>query len=124
MDIAVFAQSHKDLTEQVPCLVLRLINVVMTMFKFTLGQEVFKFANLVELMAKASPLRSGDVLAGVAAKTEKQRAVAQLCLAEVPLKQFLNEALIEAGYKGIRGHLEGRTKLSGGYKWLLKKDYE
>lgn len=95
MDIAVFAQSHKDLTEQVPCLVLKLINVVMTMFKFTLGQEVFKFTNLVELMAKASPLRSGDVLAGVAAKTEKQRAVAQLCLAEVPLKQFLNEALID-----------------------------
>ena len=65
------------------------------MFKFTLGQEVFKFANLVELMAKATPLRSGDVLAGVAAKTEKQRAVAQLCLAEVPLKQFLNEALVD-----------------------------
>ena len=64
------------------------------MYTYTLSHEIFKFSGLAELMAKATPLRSGDVLAGVAASTEKERAVAQLCLAEVPLKRFLNEALV------------------------------
>lgn len=59
-----------------------------------LGHETFQFENLAQLMAKATPLRSGDVLSCVAAKTEKERAVAQLCLADVPLKYFLNEVLI------------------------------
>lgn len=66
----------------------------MSKFKYVLGNETFQFNNLAQLMAKASPLRSGDVLAGVAAKTEKERAVAQLCLADVPLKTFLNQALV------------------------------
>lgn len=64
------------------------------MYTYTLSHEVYKFSGLAELMAKATPLRSGDVLAGVAASTEKERAVAQLCLADVPLKRFLNEALV------------------------------
>jgi ethanolamine ammonia-lyase large subunit len=67
----------------------------MTNFKYDLGHEVFAFKNLADVMAKATPLRSGDVLAGVAAKTEKERAAAQLCLADIPLKHFLNEALID-----------------------------
>lgn len=66
----------------------------MSKFKYVLGNETFQFNNLAQLMAKASPLRSGDVLAGVAANTEKERAVAQLCLADVPLKTFLNQALV------------------------------
>lgn len=66
----------------------------MSKFKYVLGNETFQFNNLAQLLAKASPLRSGDVLAGVAAKTEKERAVAQLCLADVPLKTFLNQALV------------------------------
>lgn len=66
----------------------------MSHLKYRLGSETFQFKNLAELMAKATPLRSGDVLAGVAANTEKERAVAQLCLADVPLKYFLNEMLV------------------------------
>lgn len=66
----------------------------MSKFKYVLGHETFQFENLAQLMAKATPLRSGDVLSCVAAKTEKERAVAQLCLADVPLKYFLNEVLI------------------------------
>jgi ethanolamine ammonia-lyase large subunit len=66
----------------------------MAIYKYSLLKEVFKFSSLADLMAKASPLRSGDVLAGVAAASEKERAVAQLCLADVPLKRFLNEALV------------------------------
>ncbi len=49
---------------------------------------------LRELLAKASPLRSGDVLAGVAAASDEERVRAQMALADVPLKRFLNEAVI------------------------------
>jgi len=45
-------------------------------------------------MAKATPLRSGDMLAGVGALNAEQRAVAQMALAELPLRIFLNEALV------------------------------
>jgi ethanolamine ammonia-lyase large subunit len=45
-------------------------------------------------MAKATPLRSGDQLAGVAATTMEERVAAQLCLSEVPLRQFLEDLLI------------------------------
>jgi ethanolamine ammonia-lyase large subunit len=50
--------------------------------------------NLRELLAKASPLRSGDQLAGLAAETAEQRVRAQMQLAEVPLQRFLNEPVI------------------------------
>ena len=50
--------------------------------------------SLRELLATASPLRSGDVLAGVAARTEEERVQAQMLLAEVPLRRFLNECVV------------------------------
>ncbi|RRJ99386.1 ethanolamine ammonia-lyase subunit EutB [Opitutaceae bacterium TAV3] len=52
------------------------------------------FGSLRELMAKATPLRSGDVLAGVAAANAEERAAAQQCLADVPLARFLEDLLI------------------------------
>lgn len=54
----------------------------------------YRFASLRELLAKASPHRSGDVLAEVAAKNQEERVVAQMTLAEVPLSQFLEDLLI------------------------------
>ncbi|MEP6844750.1 MAG: ethanolamine ammonia-lyase subunit EutB, partial [Panacibacter sp.] len=45
-------------------------------------------------MAKATPFRSGDALAGLAAETYEERVAAQMCLADTPLKAFLNEAII------------------------------
>jgi ethanolamine ammonia-lyase large subunit len=45
-------------------------------------------------MGRATPLRSGDELAGVAAESAEQRAAAQLCLADVPLELFLSEHVI------------------------------
>ena len=63
-------------------------------YRYQLGTKTYQFADLAELMAKATPARSGDSLAGVMAETAEQRAVAQLLLAEVPLKNFLNEALV------------------------------
>lgn len=49
---------------------------------------------LKEVLAKASPLRSGDVLAGVAAATEEERVLAQMELAGVPLERFLEEHVV------------------------------
>ena len=49
---------------------------------------------LRELLAKASPLRSGDILAGVAAQSEEERVKAQMELADVPLQRFLTECVI------------------------------
>jgi ethanolamine ammonia-lyase large subunit len=50
--------------------------------------------NLRELLAKASPARSGDELAGIAARSAEERARAQMALADVPLKAFLAEPVI------------------------------
>lgn len=60
----------------------------------TLNGKHFGFANLRILMAKATPKRAADELAGLAAESEVERAVAQQLLAEVPLKQFVEEPLI------------------------------
>jgi ethanolamine ammonia-lyase large subunit len=63
-------------------------------WSLTVGARRHHFGSLRELMAKASPLRSGDVLAGLAADNAEERVAAQLCLAEVPLAQFLEDLLI------------------------------
>src|SRR5580704_19617559 len=52
------------------------------------------FADLRELMAKATPPRSGDRLAGIAADSAQQMMAARMALADVPLKQFLQETVI------------------------------
>jgi ethanolamine ammonia-lyase large subunit len=64
------------------------------MYKHTVNNIVFAFDTLAELMAKATPLRSGDVLAGIAAKSYQERVAAQMALAEIPLSEFLKEPLI------------------------------
>ena len=63
-------------------------------YKYTLANRTYTFKNLADLMAKATPKRSGDTLAGVSALSSQERVVAQMRLAEVPLKTFLTEALI------------------------------
>jgi len=63
-------------------------------YKHTIGHKTYKFNNLRTLLAKASSLRSGDELAGVCAESYEERVVAQITLADVPLKTFLNEAVI------------------------------
>jgi ethanolamine ammonia-lyase large subunit len=60
----------------------------------TIGPRTYRFADLKTLLAKASPLRSGDQLAGVAAAGEEERVAAKMALAEVPLRTFLSEALV------------------------------
>ena len=63
-------------------------------YTHTVGSQTYGFRDLKDLMAKATPARSGDSLAGVAASTSEERAVAQMALAELPLATFLSEALI------------------------------
>ncbi|MFD6399403.1 ethanolamine ammonia-lyase subunit EutB [Nocardia sp. NPDC060249] len=66
----------------------------MTVYRSTIGVTTHTFDGLIELMAKATPLRSGDELAGCAAATDAERAAAQWALAEVPLTTFLNDVLV------------------------------
>ena len=66
----------------------------MSIYSHTVDSTNYQFKDLKTLLAKASPLRSGDELAGVAAQTELERAAAQMALSDVPLKNFLNEALV------------------------------
>jgi ethanolamine ammonia-lyase large subunit len=60
----------------------------------TIGHRKYQFDNLRTLLAKASLLRSGDQLAGVAAADAQERVAAQMALADVPLRAFLNEAVV------------------------------
>jgi ethanolamine ammonia-lyase large subunit len=64
------------------------------MYRQTLGRKSFSFKDLKALLAKATPERSGDQLAGVAAENAEERIAAQLRLAEVPLQTFLQEPLV------------------------------
>jgi ethanolamine ammonia-lyase large subunit len=65
------------------------------LYQINVAHHHYVFADLKTLMAKATPERSGDQLAGIAAQDATERVAAQMCLADVPLKQFLNEALID-----------------------------
>ena len=63
-------------------------------YRHTIAATVHLFDDLRDLLAKATPPRSGDRLAGIAAATSEQMIAARMALAEVPLRQFLNEAVI------------------------------
>jgi ethanolamine ammonia-lyase large subunit len=67
----------------------------MPVFKSQVGVNVYQFATLAELMAQATPARSGDELAGVAAPSHEARLAARRALSELPLKTFLNHPLID-----------------------------
>lgn len=64
------------------------------MFRYTIRNKIYTFRDLKSLMAKASPHRTGDVLAGICAESYEERVAAQIALADVPLKTFLNEAIV------------------------------
>ncbi len=63
-------------------------------YQHTLGGMTYAFVDLKTLLARATPLRSGDVLAGVAAQSAQERVAAQKALADVALASFLSEAVI------------------------------
>src|SRR5262245_55622972 len=66
----------------------------MSRYRITLRNRQITFDDLRDVMAKASPLRSGDRLAGLAAATDAERVAARTVLADVPLMRFLEEPLI------------------------------
>ncbi|SEA96421.1 ethanolamine ammonia-lyase subunit EutB [Pedobacter hartonius] len=63
-------------------------------YQHTIHQHVYRFRDLKDLLAKASLLRSGDVLAGISAAGYEERVAAQITLADVPLKNFLSETVV------------------------------
>ncbi|MDO9283385.1 MAG: ethanolamine ammonia-lyase subunit EutB [Aquabacterium sp.] len=63
-------------------------------YRASIGGETFHFATLADLMAKATPARSGDQLAGIAAESAQQRVAAREALADLPLTTFLQQALV------------------------------
>ena len=63
-------------------------------FQHRVGNTLYTFASLADLLAKASPARAGDRLAGLAAGTAEENVAAKLALADVPLKTILAEPVI------------------------------
>jgi ethanolamine ammonia-lyase large subunit len=63
-------------------------------FSHFIGARRYTFASLRELLAKATPMRSGDALAGVAADTAEERVAAQYALADLPLAHFCDEQVV------------------------------
>jgi len=66
----------------------------MPQFTHSVGPRTYLFRDLKEVMAKATPARSGDCLAGVAAGSAEERVAAQMTLAALPLTTFLNDVLV------------------------------
>ena len=63
-------------------------------YSHTVGGHSYTYDGLRELMAKASPARSGDYLAGVAAGDDEERVAAQMALADVPVETFLTDVVV------------------------------
>ena len=63
-------------------------------YRHVVGPRTHVFADLTTLMAKATPVRSGDRLAGIAAESAEENAAARWCLAAVPLAEILARPLI------------------------------
>jgi len=63
-------------------------------YRRTIDATSYVFPDLRDLLAKATPPRSGDSLAGIAAESAEQRIAARMTLADVPLRQFVQEAVI------------------------------
>jgi ethanolamine ammonia-lyase large subunit len=63
-------------------------------YRHTIDATSYVFPDLRDLLAKATPPRSGDRLAGIAADSAQQMIAARIVLADIPLKQFLHETVI------------------------------
>ena len=63
-------------------------------YRHAIDATSYVFDDLRDLLAKATPPRSGDRLAGVAAESAAQMIAARIALADVPLKQFLQETVV------------------------------
>ncbi|TDQ11538.1 ethanolamine ammonia-lyase subunit EutB [Pedobacter metabolipauper] len=102
-------------------------------YQHTIRGKVYLFNDLRVLLARAAPFRTGDALAGLSAETYEERVAAQITLADVPLTDFLNTAVIpyeldEVTRLIVDGHdLQAFNPIShltvGGFRdWLLKDE--
>jgi len=66
----------------------------MPRYRHGVGSRTYVFPDLKSLLAKATPARTGDALAGIAAASAEERVAAQMALAELPLEAFLSEHVI------------------------------
>src|SRR5450830_1882286 len=66
-------------------------------YSHQVGSKTYLFRDLKDVMAKATPARSGDYLAGVAAGSAEERVAAQMALAELPLAAFARVAHLTVG---------------------------
>ncbi len=104
-------------------------------FVHTVRGESFRFDDLKTLLAKATPARSGDELAGIAAADDTERVAAQMALAELPLKLFLDEhvvpyesdevtRLIVDGHDAAAFSAVGHLTVGDFRNWLLSDDID
>ncbi|MER7605382.1 ethanolamine ammonia-lyase subunit EutB [Nocardioides sp. NPDC127503] len=70
-------------------------------YRQSLHGHGFEFDGLVEVLARATPLRSGDVLAGCAARSDTERVAARMVLADLPLSVFLEEQVVPAEFDDV-----------------------
>lgn len=83
------------------------------MYKHSIQNITYSFSDLKTLMAKATPFRTGDALAGLCAESYQERIAAQICLADVPLTNFLNEVVIPYESDEVtRLIIDGHDKIS------------
>jgi ethanolamine ammonia-lyase large subunit len=100
-------------------------------YQHTLNGRTHRFDGIVDLLARATPPRSGDVLAGCAAENDAERAAARWALADVPLRTFLNEhvvppetddvtRLILDSHDPVAFHEVAHLTVGGFREWLLE----
>src|SRR5271165_3644236 len=70
-------------------------------YRQVIDTQRFVFGDLKTLFAKATPFRSGDALAGIAAESAEERVAAQMRLADLPLKDLLSDNLIPYEQDGV-----------------------
>jgi ethanolamine ammonia-lyase large subunit len=93
-NVLVSTQHGEDGLQDIRLAPARITMIHTMRLRRTIREVTYEFTDLRDLLAKASPYRSGDALAGIAAESGEQRAAAQMALADLPLQSFLDEALI------------------------------
>lgn len=73
----------------------------MSRYVYNLGSTRHRFDDLKDVMACASPYRSGDVLAGIAATSNERRIAARFVLADLPLTTFLEDVVIDPEHDDV-----------------------
>src|SRR6202522_1039317 len=84
----------QDIRSAIPGAPERITMIATMRLRRKIREVTYHFEDLRDLLAKASPYRSGDALAGIAAESGEQRAAAQMTLADLPLQAFLQQALV------------------------------